>query len=181
MVRAVSDHVNDTGIDGYLREDRIDRFRRAVQLVTACDQHPLDTVTSKLSQDRQPGFNSIGALRPKAQHLPVAVHIDAESNVDALVPDGAFVATLQGNYVADAPGTDRFHRAELPDSPLILGGLGCTVTQSRRDLDPVQSSKVTADLSPCHSSAVHEDYLVAPSRDWTVTWFSIPTQKTEAP
>jgi hypothetical protein len=75
--QAVADQVDDGPLHLGLREDGLDRLRQALESVDAADQNVPDAVLLQLASHLQPELGALQGLEPKANHVPLAVEVDA--------------------------------------------------------------------------------------------------------
>ena len=102
----VANHVHDARLHDSLRVDRLDGFREAFQAVAAEDEHVLDAARLELVDDLEPELRALRRLDPQTEHFLVAVHRDAERDVDALVAHDALVASLHDDRIEVDDGVD---------------------------------------------------------------------------
>ena len=113
-----ADRVHDAGLHPRLRVDGLDRLREAAQPVDAADEHVLDAAGLQLGQDLEPELGAFGALEPHAEHVALAVEVDADRQVAGEVPDRLPVADLD------------HERVEVQDRVDLLNGLVCQALAS---------------------------------------------------
>ena len=85
--KAVSDQVNDAGLNQRLRKHRRDRLRKALQAVDDRDQNVVDASDLQLVHDLEPELRALGLFDPQAQNFLLAIGIESERDIDRLVLD----------------------------------------------------------------------------------------------
>ena len=85
-------------MDGRVRERRFDR-REAGEAVDADEQDVGDAAGLQIGEDVQPELRALGLLEPQAEHVALAVEVDAQRDVARLVFDGVAVADLHHQRV----------------------------------------------------------------------------------
>jgi hypothetical protein len=151
----VANHVHDARLHDSLRVDRLDGFREAFQAVAAEDEHVLDAARLELVDDLEPELRALRRLDPQTEHFLVAVHRDAERDVDALVAHDALVASLHDDRIEVDDGVDRVERPALPRRDVFhcgtslrssRGSVRFTIEHSLRIFAPSGVSTEAGDL-----------------------------------
>ena len=161
----MADQVDDAGLNDRLREDGIDRLRKALQAVDDGDQNVLDAAVLQLVHDAQPEFGALGLLDPDAEDLLGAVRQDAERDVDRLVAHEAFVADLDPDGVEEHQRIAEIERPVLPFRHLVQHRVGDRRDQVGRDVDAVELLEMAADLANRHAARIHRDDLLVEVRE----------------
>jgi len=79
----------------------------------------------QLGQHLQPKLRSLGLTRPQPQHFLVALHVDTNDHVIALVAD---VAGLANSSLPERPDTRSVYRIQRPALPVLDLLHHCLVT-----------------------------------------------------
>jgi hypothetical protein len=106
--------VHDAGLHSGLRVDRTDRVGQPLQAVDHGDQDVLTAARPEFIEHLEPELRPFGLLDPQAQHVALAIGLNAQGQIDCLVADHAVVADLHPQGVEEHHRIHRFERAVLP-------------------------------------------------------------------
>ena len=129
--------MHQAGLDGRVREGRLDRLREAGQPVDAEEQDVGDAAGLQIGQDVQPELRAFGLLEPQAEDVTLAVEVDAQRHVARLVSDRMPVADLHDQRVEVDDRVDALKRPVLPRLRVGQDRVGDLRDQVRRDLGAI--------------------------------------------
>ena len=87
--QAVAHHVDDAQLHLGPGIHRLYGLRKAGQAIAAGDEDVVDTAVLQFGEHVEPELCAFVLLDPQAQEFLVAVQVDAQGQVDRLVPDAA--------------------------------------------------------------------------------------------
>ena len=161
--KAVSDQVNDAGLNQRLRKHRRDRLRKALQAIDDRDQNVVDAPNFQLVHDLEPELRAFGLFDPQAQNLFLAIGIESERDIDRLVFNEALIADLDPQGVEENDRVDGIERPVLPLAHLVQDGIGDPADEIGRDVDAVKLGQMAPDLAHRHAAGVQaQDLVVEP-------------------
>lgn len=114
-------------------------------------------LSSVITRSQKPA--PFGLLDPEPQHVLLSLAIDAEGEIDGLVPHHAFVPYLHAERVEDD------HWVHAVEGPLLLGGhllehrIGDGTDDRRRHLDLVELFQVALDLAHAHAAGIEREHI----------------------
>ena len=106
--------MHQAGLDGRVREGRLDRLREAGEPVDADEQDVGDAAGLQIGENVQPELRALRLLEPQAEHVTLAVEVDAQRDVARLVSDRMPVADLHDQRVEVDDRVDALQRPVLP-------------------------------------------------------------------
>ena len=107
-----------------------------------------------------PELGALAALNPEPEDLLVALHVDAEGEVDVLVLHEPAVAPLHDEGVQEDDRVDGIERPVLPCLDLVEDAVGHPRDQVGRNLDRVHLLQLGLDVADAHAARVHRDDLL---------------------
>jgi len=108
--------MHDAGLDGGIREGRIDRIREALEAVHDRDQDVFYAAIAQVVHHREPELSPFVIGNPKAQNLTFTLRGDAQGHVNGLVLNlSAFrIADFDPERIEENDGIHLFQSAVLP-------------------------------------------------------------------
>ena len=152
--------MHQAGLDGRVREGRLDRLREAGEPVDADEQDVGDAAGLQIGEDVQPELRALGLLEPQAEHVTLAVEVDAQRHVARLVSDRMPVADLHDQRVEVDDRVDALQRPVLPRLRVGEHRVGDLRDQIRRDLGAVDLREVPLDLADRQTAGVEADHTI---------------------
>src|SRR5271165_5434252 len=140
--------MNDASLHDGLLPHRAHRVGQALQPVADQHAHVPDTAVLDFRQDPQPvlGAFSVAVLsRPQSQHVTLAVHGDAQGQVDGPVRDLA-LADLHVDSVDEDYRVNRIERPALPFRQAFHDPVGNSRDRLLGDLGAIDLGQVRGDL-----------------------------------
>ncbi len=163
VAQAPSDEVNDAGLHGRLREDRLDCLGEAGQAVHAADQDVLDAALLQIAEYLHPELGALGLLEPHAEHVALAVDPHPEREVASLALHRAALLDLQHERVEEHDRVDIIKRPLLPSASIVHHRVGHPRDQLAADVHAVELAQVALDIAGRQAAAVErQDLLIEP-------------------
>ena len=137
-----------------------DRLRQPLQAVAADDQRVLEAAVSELGQHRRPLLRALTARRaqPEAEHVALAVEVDADRDVDRPVRD-LRAPDLDHQAVDQQHRVERIERPALPGDHLLDDLVGDLRDRLPRHLRPVDLEQVLLDVARRQALRVQRDHV----------------------
>src|SRR4029450_4720100 len=158
---AVADLVDDAGLHPRLREDGLDRLRKAGQAVDAADEDVADAAVGEVVEDGEPELGALALLPPDPEHLTVAVDADADRQVARARANRAVLADLDHQAVEVGDRVDGVQRPRAPRLDVGQDGVGDAADRVALDLNAVEIAEVLLDVAHAHPAGVEpEDPVV---------------------
>ena len=152
--------VHQAGLDGRVRERRFDRLREAGEPVDADEQDVGHAAGLQVGEDVQPELRALGLLEPQAEHVALAVEVDAQRDVARVVLDRVPVADLHDQRIEVDDRVDALKRAVLPRLGVVHDRVGDLRDQVRRDLGAVDLGQVPLNLADRQPAGVQADHAI---------------------
>lgn len=152
-------HVHDAQLNGGMRIDGFNRFRKALQPIDASNEDVGNAPVLQLRHHLQPELGPFGLGDPQAQHFLLAGQIDTDGQIDRLDRHSA-VAHLDVDAVEIDDGVKRIQGAGLPSLDLVDHAICHGGNQRRRNLGAVHLFQVDLDLPHGHAASVERQNLV---------------------
>ena len=127
---------------------------------TQTEQDVGDAAGLQIGEDVQPELRAFGLLEPQAEHVALAVEVDAHRHVARLVFDRVPVADLHDQRVEVDDRVDALQRPVLPRLRVLEHRVGDLRDQIRRDLGAVDLRQVSLDLADRQPAGVEADHPV---------------------
>jgi hypothetical protein len=148
VLERISQEMNNAGLHDCLLPHRAHRIRQAFQPVADQQAHVPHTAVLDFRQDPQPELGALPVAvlpSPQAQHVTLAVHGDAQGQVDGPVGDLA-LADLHVNGIDKQDGINRVERPALPFRHAFHHPVGDRGNSLLRHLRAIDLGQVRADL-----------------------------------
>ena len=139
---------------------RLYGLRKARQAVAAGDEDITNAPVLQFGQYVEPELCPFVLLDPEPQEFLVAAQVNAQGQIDRLVPYGAAVTYLDEQGIQEQDRIDRVQGPRLPGQGLVGYGVGDPRDQFGRDGHPVEIFDMALDISGAHAPCVHGDDLV---------------------
>ena len=157
---AGADLMHQAGLDGRVREGRLDRLREAGQPVDADEQDVGDAAGLQIAENVKPELRALRLLEPQTEHVTLAVEVDAQRHVARLVSHRMPVADLHDQRVEVNDRVDALQRPVLPRLRVAEHRVGDLRDQIRRDLGAVDLREVSLDLADRQTAGVQADHAI---------------------
>ena len=158
--QAVAHHVDDAELHLGPGVYRLYGLRKARQAIAAGDEDVSNAPVLQFGEHVEPELRAFVLLDPQAQEFLVAFQVDAQGQVDRLVPDAAAIAYLDEQGIQEQDRVDLIHKPRLPGHHLVGYGVGDPRDQFGRDGHPVDIFDMALDIPGAHAPGVHGDDLV---------------------
>lgn len=152
--------MHNARLEDRLGEGHLDRFGQSRKAIGAEEQDVLHASVPQLGQDREPELRALGVLKPHPEHVTSSLVIDADDQVQALVPYAAAVAHLHDECVQVDDGVADL---QWPISPLAHFTEHCVrdpADEIVADVDAVDLREMAADFSVAEAACVHRENLL---------------------
>uniref|UniRef100_A0A915JK06 Uncharacterized protein n=1 Tax=Romanomermis culicivorax TaxID=13658 RepID=A0A915JK06_ROMCU len=93
--------MHDAGLNGCPRIGCTDGLGQPLQAIDHGDQDVLAAARLEFVEHLEPELGALGLLDPEAQHVALAVGLDAQGQIDGLVADHAVVADLDPQRIEE--------------------------------------------------------------------------------
>jgi hypothetical protein len=106
----------------HMWKDRVDRVRKALQIVNHGYENVADAPGPQFIHDPQPEFGAFGGFDPQAQNVLCSIRSDAERDIDGLVALSAPVSGLRREDCVDVCARDDGSRDSRPSPRSLRSG-----------------------------------------------------------
>ena len=131
---------------------------KPLEPVAAHDQRIPQTTVAQLGEHRRPLFRALaaGGAEPEAEHLPLALEIDPDRDIDGTVGD-LRAADLDDQAVDQEHRIERVERPALPGQHVLDDEIGDLTDRLTRDLGAVDLLQMLLDLARRQAFRVERD------------------------
>src|SRR5271167_1020349 len=157
---AVSDQVNDAGLNQCLRKHRGNSFRKSLQAVHNGDEDIRNATDFQVVHDFKPKLGALRLLDPKTQNFFLALSVQRQRDIDRLVLDEAFIPNFNAQRVEENNRIDGIERSILPVPDLLQNGIGDAADKIRGYIDAIELRQMPLDLAHRHAARVKAQNLI---------------------
>ena len=175
--------MNDAVLDFRFRIHRLNRRRKAVQVVRTGNENILNAPVFQAVEYGGPEFRALILTNPHPQDILPAIEIDTDSDIDSLFHDLSFTANMVMNCVQKDNRVDRLQRPLLPLLCLGKDLIRNAADRGIRDLYTINIPHVSFNVAGSHTLRIHgndlclnlltDTGLILLQNDWIKFAFSI--------